>query len=280
MKFGQQLFQTGLKNLRSASMNKKINCKWIGLFFVGAAMVCFTALPVWAQNTETKPQAPAAAAVPAVPKGKPDLQFEKKVFDFGSIYKGASVSHKFKFTNKGDGVLNIGKVKTSCGCTAALTSSKTLKPGEGGTIETTFNSKNFRGRITKKIYVNSNDPDEGKVQLVIKGNILEEITLSPQRIAFNMVAKGEEHSNSFHVKQAGEKELKILDIKSDLGFISAKVGATDTIFDMKKGEKLDYTIDVTLAKNAPIGRFNGTLTIKTNLKKQPNIKYQVVGIVK
>lgn len=260
-------------------MNKKIKGKWIGLFLAGAAMVCITSGPVWAQNTETKPQA-AAPAAPEEPKGKPDLQFEKKVYDFGAIYKGASVTHKFKFTNKGDGVLNIGKVKTSCGCTAALTSSKTIEPGASGTIEATFNSKNFRGRITKKIYINSNDPDEGKIQLVIKGNILEEITLSPQRIAFNMVAKGEEHSNSFHIKQAGEKMLKILDIKSDMDFVSAKVEATDKIFDMKKGEKLDYTIEVTLSKNAPIGRFNGTLTIKTNLDKQPNIKYPIVGIVK
>jgi hypothetical protein len=261
-------------------MKKKIERHWSVLFLVVVLGSVYCSSSVLAQPPKVEKKQEAEKKTPEKKEGKPDLQFEQKTYDFGTVYKGASVVHKFKFTNKGDAVLNIGKVKTSCGCTAALTSSKTINPGESGEIETTFRSKNFRGRITKKIYVNSNDPDENKIQLVIKGVVLDEVTLEPQRIQFNMVEKGAEHSKAFHVKQMGEKPLKILDIKSNLDFLSAKVESADKIFDVKKGEKLDYEVLVTLAKNAPPGKFNGVLTIKTNLNNIPDIKYYVVGMVK
>lgn len=261
-------------------MKRKIERHWRILFLAVVFGSVYCSSPVLAESPKVEKEQEAEKKAPEKKKGKPDLQFEEKTYDFGTVYRGASVVHKFKFTNKGDAVLNIGKVKTSCGCTAALTSSKTINPGENGEIETTFRSKNFRGRITKKVYVNSNDPDENRIQLVLKGVVLEEIALEPQRIAFNLVDKGVEQSKTFHVKQMGEKQLKILDIKSNLDFLSAKVESTDKIFDVKKGEKLDYEILVTLAKNAPSGRFNGMLTIKTNLDKSPDIKYYVVGIVK
>jgi len=261
-------------------MKKKIERHWGILFLVVVFGSVYCSSPVSAEPPEVEKKQEAEKKTPEKKEGKPDLQFEQKTYDFGTVYKGASVVHKYKFTNKGDAVLNIGKVKTSCGCTAALTSSKTIKPGESGEIETTFRSKNFRGRITKKVYVNSNDPDENRIQLVLKGVVLDEIALDPQQIQFGLAEKGTEKSKTFHVKQMGEKRLKILDIKSSLDFLSAKVESTDKVFDVKKGEKLDYEVTVTLAKNAPSGKFTGVLTIKTNLDNIPDIKYYVAGMVK
>ena len=255
-------------------MKKEKKFNWIGMSLIIAWGLFCLPTPVWAQGSGEK----TSTEKPS--EKKPDLQFEQKTFDFGDIYKGAEVSHTFKFTNKGNEVLKVERVRTSCGCTAALISSKSIKPGENGEIESTFRSKNFRGRITKKIYVHSNDPDEGVLQLGIKGNVIDEISLDPNSISFNMVEKGKEHKKSFHIKQLGKNQLKILDIKPSLGFLSAKVGSVDKVFDMKKGEQLDYEVEVTLASDAPPGRFNGILTIKTNLDKQPDIKYFVRGVIR
>lgn len=250
-------------------MKSKARCKWTGLFLVVACVGFCLSLPGSVQGEEAKSSAK-----------KPDIQFKEKTFDFGNVYKGAVVTHKFEYTNKGDGVLKIDKVKTSCGCTAALTTSKIVKPGESGAVEASFRSKNFRGRITKTIYVHSNDPDEKVIQLAIKGVVLEEVALTPQRISFNMIEKGTEQSKSFHVRQEGKESLNILKVDSNLKFLSAKVESVDKIFKKNEDEKLDYEVKVTVGKNAPSGRFNGMLTIKTNLKRLPEIKYYVIGIVR
>jgi len=64
----------------------------------------------------------------------PNLVVEQPVFDFGEVAQGDKVPHTFKFRNDGDKPLYIDRVKSSCGCTAALLSAKTLAPGESGEI--------------------------------------------------------------------------------------------------------------------------------------------------
>ncbi|MFQ5647126.1 MAG: DUF1573 domain-containing protein [bacterium] len=116
----------------------------------------------------------SAAAAKTGPKTSvevSEIKFESRKYDFGKIDQGKIVTHVFKFQNKGKGTLVIDKVKTSCGCTAALLSAKTLKPGENGEIKATFNSGRFRGAIKKTVYVHSNDPREPVVQLRLSGVI-------------------------------------------------------------------------------------------------------------
>ena len=152
-------------------MKKKIHGKWARPLCIGVWAIFFFSSPIFA-----KPQESTEKMLTKNNLGKkPDIQFKQRVYDFGTISKGAVVKHKFEYINKGDGVLKIGKVKTSCGCTAALITSKTVGPGEKGEVEATFRSQNFRGRITKKVYVHSNDPDENVIQLLIKGIILEQV---------------------------------------------------------------------------------------------------------
>ena len=54
------------------------------------------------------------AVWPAVSQGKaPVLVFEGQTKDFGKVMEGAPIKHVFKFSNKGDAVLEIFKVEGS-----------------------------------------------------------------------------------------------------------------------------------------------------------------------
>ncbi len=51
---------------------------------------------------------------PAASQGKaPVLVFENQTKDFGKVMEGTSLKHVFKFSNKGDAVLEIFKVEGS-----------------------------------------------------------------------------------------------------------------------------------------------------------------------
>jgi len=97
----------------------------------------------------------------------PKIQFEQTFHDFGKIKEGSVVDFTFKYKNVGSDVLEIKNVRTSCGCTAAVVSGKSLKPNEEGTIKVEFDSANREGAVTRTITVTSNDPTEQQKTLTI-----------------------------------------------------------------------------------------------------------------
>ena len=56
--------------------------------------------------------------------------------------------------------MKIKDVKTSCGCTAALVSSKLVEPGDKGTLKVELDTSNIKGKMTRTVSVNSNDPKD------------------------------------------------------------------------------------------------------------------------
>ena len=121
----------------------------------------------------------------------PKLIVDQTEFDFGAVAQGEAVRHNFVFTNIGDSPLQVEKVRSSCGCTAALVTSKNLQPGDSGELQTRFDSTRFRGEVSKTVYLYTNDPLAPVTQLVVKGKVLELFTLAPRQVHFGQVAYGQ-----------------------------------------------------------------------------------------
>ena len=96
-----------------------------------------------------------------VTDGMPQMTFNETEYNFGTVIQGEKVSHKFKFTNTGEGNLVISSVKPSCGCTSPKWTREPIKPGEEGYIELTFDSSNKSGIQNKNVRIAANtDPNE------------------------------------------------------------------------------------------------------------------------
>lgn len=85
------------------------------------------------------------------------LYIPELTHDFGKVKEGDVEKYTFKIQNTGADILNIKDIKTSCGCTAALVSDKSLKPGQEGTIRVELDTKNRSGRMVRTVTVFSND---------------------------------------------------------------------------------------------------------------------------
>jgi len=86
----------------------------------------------------------------------PILSFEKDFHDFGKLISGEQVTYSFKFKNTGKSLLIISNVSTSCGCTVSSFPKQPIKPGEGATIDVSFDSEGRHGLQSKTITVFSN----------------------------------------------------------------------------------------------------------------------------
>jgi hypothetical protein len=101
----------------------------------------------------------------------PKIKFKEESKDFGKMKQGKVLTHIFVFENEGDETLKINRVKTSCGCTAALLSNKEIAPGGKGEIKLTYNTRGFQGKNTKYIDVESNDPAQPRKRLAVSVEI-------------------------------------------------------------------------------------------------------------
>lgn len=86
----------------------------------------------------------------------PIISFEKDFHDFGKLISGERVTYSFKFKNTGKSLLIISNVSTSCGCTVSSFPKLPINPGEGATIDVSFDSEGRHGLQTKSITVFAN----------------------------------------------------------------------------------------------------------------------------
>ena len=103
----------------------------------------------------------------------PVFKLETTTVDLGKIKGSTQNEVEFKFTNAGKSDLFIRHVRATCGCTAVQqgTQGVGIKPGESSSIKATFNSGRYTGKVTKAIYVYTNDPMNSEVVLMLTADV-------------------------------------------------------------------------------------------------------------
>ncbi len=93
--------------------------------------------------------------------------------DLGKMAGSTNKEVEFKFTNTGKRDLIIRHVRSTCGCTAIQQGQQGvgIKPGQSSSIKAVFNSGAYKGRVTKAIYVYTNDPKKSEVVLMLNAEV-------------------------------------------------------------------------------------------------------------
>jgi hypothetical protein len=103
----------------------------------------------------------------------PVFKFESTTVDLGKIKGSTQNEVEFKFKNDGKRDLIIRSLKSTCGCTAVQQGNQGVgvKPGESSSIKAVFNSGSYSGKVTKAIYVYTNDPKNSEVVLMLTADV-------------------------------------------------------------------------------------------------------------
>lgn len=110
----------------------------------------------------------------SVETGVAKFVFSEEIHNFGSLKAGELVAFTFVFKNEGTKTLEITGIDSGCGCTEVNMPSKTIQPGQEGSIEVIYNSAGEVGRQLKTITIFSNAETPQK-QLFIKANVTNDI---------------------------------------------------------------------------------------------------------
>jgi hypothetical protein len=223
----------------------------------------------------------------------PQIEFDERDHNWGTVFEGEKVTHIFNFTNIGESELVIDKVKSSCGCTAALVSEKVIPPGGKGEVKATFDSSRRAGKQTKTITVTSNDPKEPTAKLSITGLVEHYIQIKPDRVNLGTVFRGETVEQTIRIIPPQVRpNLKITNVETNQEFVKVEMEKTgnwgERFASTVKGlfvkrepteEEEGIPVFVSLDPEAPVGRVRASLTIETDDERKPKLSVQIVGTV-
>lgn len=231
--------------------------------------------------------APAAVSAP-VPtptvdlKNAPRIHFNKTTHNFREVVEGPDITHNFYFYNRGNSILHINNVGTSCGCTGAVLGGKNdISPGEKATIKVTYHTQGRPGHATKIITVSSNDPVDPNFQLKIDMTVVREVELQPDRLYFYAVKYHNKQTSNVKVLGRAGKSLTVLSAQS-----VSQVVAVTSLKPYKDEQQKDEQqkrngaeIEITVPDTMPITTFNDEIVIKTDNAKKPELRLPVTGEV-
>lgn len=196
---------------------------------------------------------------------KPRAVFRETSHDFGKVKQGDVVSHDFVFKNDGTAPLIVDKVETTCGCTAALVSEKKIEPGNDGKIKTTFDTRGYSGRLSRYIYLVSNDGENPRRELSLVADIevppSARIDVDRYNVDMGLVLEGETPSAKIVIKSAGERELKVEMDHENVQFFSGGKPLASPVF-LPKGESRE--IELRFPAQSRTGVLRDYILVKSN----------------
>jgi hypothetical protein len=219
-----------------------------------------------------------AVAIPAfaaAPKAVP----VEPVKDFDIVVKGDVITHVFLIKNEGDAPLKINDVRPACGCTVAHFD-KQIAPGETGKVTVRVKTQDFNGPISKAVSVLTSDSQNPKLQLVVKAKVQPFIAVIPGYARYNYVQGEAEGTISQTLWADDGADIKILKIKSLNAFVKVDFHEATKEERNEKGAERQWRVDITLAKNAPVGALRNYVEVMLDHPKQKSVRIPVSGFVR
>ncbi|WP_136514406.1 MULTISPECIES: DUF1573 domain-containing protein [Geomonas] len=203
----------------------------------------------------------------------PEVIVDQGSFNFGSVAQGRKVQHTFKVRNGGDAPLQIKKLEASCGCTAVKPSTTVVPPGKSATIEVTFDSTSFSGKVVKTVTLTSNAGKSPSYTFSMEGTVTEELQVIPRQLSLGPVSSSFATKGVLKVTNNGAGTVKLLAVNVTSSSLQIKPVIRKRELD--PGET--GTIEVSAQAKPEAKVLSGYLHIVTNSTQKKEITVPVYG---
>jgi hypothetical protein len=201
-----------------------------------------------------------------------EMMFSERSHDFGSVARGADVRHRIEVTNLYEETITISNVGTTCGCTAAEPSQKTLKTGETAYVEVVMNTVKFMRDKNSNVDVTLTFDNRTfkTVRIPIHAYIRPDVVLEPGRADFGSVEIGQGAEKHIAIAYAGRDDWQITEVASANDYIDAALTETS------RGDgRVNYDLSVTVSGDAPAGMIRDQIVLTTNDQGNPKVEVLV-----
>lgn len=205
-----------------------------------------------------------AKAFEIITENHGEVKFLSRQKDFGRVYRGELLEHRFVFENRGDGPLLIQAVHSECGCaTAEIDFNRIYQPGDQGSLLVKLDTTDYLGSLHKTVSVMTSDSRDTVTKLTLKAQIQTEVRVLPPIADFGGVQNSQgAHRRVFLQPTAfGRTDFEVQDLLYDENLVSAAF--TDS------GK--DWVIDIYIHGFQRQSFLSTTLFVLNNSKHLPRL---------
>ncbi len=211
-------------------------------------------------------------SAPRTARQPPQIVFEESSFDFGRVPRGTVVEHRFAVRNAGGLRLTIDKLRSACGCVAAVVPAPMLRPGATGTVDVRYDTSRDAGPETRSVTVYSNDPRHPVTTLTLTGEVASDVAIDPAELYVGRVRRGEAAATQLRVRLAPPIPADAAVIEAAGAVITAQLSGVD-------GTQNTRRIRVEIRPDAPAGPFREEITLRIANAQPGVVTIPVVGRV-
>ena len=181
---------------------------------LAALLVAFQILPLAvalpsSETSITDTQVSDTGTSEGVTAKSPQIQVEEKVYHFGSMEQGTSLTHAFQVRNTGDSSLHIKVGSTTCKCTVGGLSAEEVAPGEQAEVTLEWTAKTSPGPFRHGATLITNDPSQSRVELQVEGAVVKSTSVMPNEFYFGNVRAGETRQAEIYLMAFLQDEIEI-----------------------------------------------------------------------
>lgn len=204
----------------------------------------------------------------------PRLVVPDAVYNFGQVDQGEVVTHQFSLMNKGAAPLLIQRIVASCGCTATKSKGNSVPPSGETTIEVRFDTGGFSGEKLKTVRVFTNDPSKPSTVLSLRGRVLPEVVIEPQRVSFGELIYEEPFQSAERIVQLRVRESADAEIEK-------VVSRSPYIeFEEEKMSGGDRRLSLRLTGEIPLGEFRDRIVVHAKGAAQSSFNIPVYASIR
>ncbi len=152
------------------------------------------------------------SGVTDLPGGPPDIAVSETTLEFGEVAVGGEATLSFTIANEGEGELALQSATladTDGPFLVTRLEPSTLEPGASTTVAVTY-SPSGPGEHTNLLFIQSDDPDEPSVEVVVSGTATGAwLTVSPEAFDFGTLYVGCDASRTLSLSNTGTGDLLI-----------------------------------------------------------------------
>jgi hypothetical protein len=207
------------------------------------------------------------AAAPALAGSWADALFDELSKDFGTVPRGPMLSHPFRVTNNTKTPVHLASVRVSCGCVTATILQHDLAPGQSTAIQAQMDTHRFSGIKNVTIYVTFDRPHWEEVRLWVQANGRDDITVTPDTLAFGQIQRGNTPSAHAEVTFLGNGSWQITEIQGESNYVQTSLKEL-----RRTAGEVTYQVTAKLRPDAPPGHWYTDLWLKTNNPAVPRVR--------
>lgn len=212
-----------------------------------------------------------ALALGAIGPARARVVVQPPVQDFGAVERGTRVTRVFVLRNKSRQPVRIDRLVPSCACTVAAPEGQTIVRGGQTVVSVTLDTAELVGRTTKSIGVRTSDPQTPLVQLWLRGVVHADFMVAPAAVYLGRVFRTQPVRRELVISpgRPGGTAFTASSVENESPALRTYLAPG-----AKPGQQ---KVVIELTGDAPSGRFNDEVTIRTTSPRQPVIKVPVFG---